>query len=304
MSFLRNIFIAILATTWFFGANAGRLVKEEVANNLTGPTPRYERFVSNGKEIVTSEDKIIPPSLRGSCVGTPGEGKDCVDISTNILRAVETPTATDAKLIQGLQNEFKHSQQLIYVWGLATSLLAEKKNKTGDWAKVPEHDIALIAFTLPDFFIEFNEATRNLKSVKEAASFKFLNYYNLLLRGIRNGKGQPLKISRTDKLYRGCSVTTTELALKQGERFLFKQFTSTSLKIDSAASFAGGVTLFVINGINQGPVGNQNVLGLEKHSQFDYEKEVILDPFVVFKVTKIEQEPGKRYVTVHLTESN
>lgn len=51
---------------------------------LTREAPRNQRFISNGKDIVTSDDKIIPPRLRGSCVGKPGEGKDCVDIYLRI----------------------------------------------------------------------------------------------------------------------------------------------------------------------------------------------------------------------------
>lgn len=126
----------------------------------------------------------------------------------------------------------------------------------------------------------------------------------MLLRGIRDCKGEPLKVSRTDKLYRGCSIKPTDLPIKENERFLFKQYTSTSLNIDTAAAFSSGGSLFVIDGINQGAVGSQSVLGLGKHSTFEYEKEVILNPFEVYTITKIEQEAGKRYVTVHLRATN
>ncbi|KAG4079332.1 hypothetical protein HA402_008024 [Bradysia odoriphaga] len=209
----------------------------------------------------------------------------------------------------------------------AVGLLAEKKKKGGDWARVEEYDVALIAFGLTTFYAEFNEvrhgvfvifvelimleyffkakiicsqACRNLKTVSEASSFKYRNFYNLLLRGIKNCKGDPLRISRTDKLYRGCSIKPADLPIKENERFLFKQFTSTSLNIATAASFSSGGSLFVIDGINQGALGNQNVIGLGKHSTFAYEQEVILSPFEVYTITKIEKEAGKQYTTVHL----
>lgn len=116
--------------------------------------------------------------------------------------------------------------------------------------------------------------------------------------------GEPLKISKTDKIYRGCSIKPADLPIKENERFLFKQFTSTSLNFNTAEAFSSGGSVFVIDGINQGAVGRQSVLGLGKHSTFEYEHEVILNPFHVFTITKIEKQAGKQYFTVHLKATN
>lgn len=142
--------------------NTDELRNDTLSNlHLTREAPR-NRFVSNGKDIVTSDDTIIPPSLRGSCVGKPGEGKDCVDIYMRILRAVEMPTVSDRDLIKGLQNELKSNRDLQIDWYTAAGLLVEKKKKGGDWARVEEYDVALIAFGLTNFYAEFNEVRHSV----------------------------------------------------------------------------------------------------------------------------------------------
>lgn len=67
------------------------------------------------------------------------------------------PTVSDSNLIKGLQSELKSNRDLQIDWYTAVGLLTEKKKKGGDWARVEEHDVALIAFGLTNFYAEFNE---------------------------------------------------------------------------------------------------------------------------------------------------
>lgn len=84
------------------------------------------------------------------------------------------------------------------------------------------------------------------------------------------------------------------------EKFLFKQFTSTTLLKEKAEEFSGdNGTLFIVDGINQGTIGNQRVIGLKNHSAFPLENEVLTNPFQLFKIIKIDKG-GNSITTVHL----
>lgn len=120
----------------------------------------------------------------------------------------------------------------------------------------------------------------------------------MLLRALRNIKGDPQAISSSTKLYRGCRIKFPSLVVN--EKFLFKQFTSTSLLRNNAEQFSSNNgTLFVIDKIHHGNIGNQSVIGLKNHSAFPSENEVLTNPFQVFKITKIDKG-GNSNTTVYL----
>lgn len=109
-------------------------------------------------------------------------------------------------------------------------------------------------------------------------------------------------IDSSKKLFRGCRIKFPHLVVN--ENFLFKQFSSTTLDQDKTTPFLGdNGTLFIVEGINHGKIGNQSVIGLKNHSAFPDESEVLTNPFQVFKVIKIDQE-GKSITTVHLKVAN
>lgn len=104
-------------------------------------------------------------------------------------------------------------------------------------------------------------------------------------------------VTISTKLYRGCRIKFPHLFVH--EKFLFKQFTSTTLLKDKAEEFSGdNGTLFIVEGINQGTFGNQSVIGLKNHSAFPSEMEVFTNPFQVFEIVKIE-EVVNLITTVH-----
>lgn len=120
-------------------------------------------------------------------------------------------------------------------------------------------------------------------------------------------------VQTTTKLYRGCKIKFPHLVVN--ENFLFKQFTSTTLLKEKAEDFMQineenkkGIngTLFIVEGIQQGTIGNRSVIGLINHAAFPDESEVLTDPFQVFVVTNIKEVllVGNSITEVYLQATN
>ncbi|KAJ6638329.1 putative UDP-glucosyltransferase YdhE [Pseudolycoriella hygida] len=131
------------------------------------------------------------------------------------VRNIKGDPSSISNTTKGLQSEIKANISLKTDWNEAVKWFAIEKKKHSDFAKDENYHLALHTFSLNTFYGEFNAACRNLKSVKEAQQFKFRHYFNLLLRAVRNVKGEPSSISNTTKVYRGCNVKFPNLVVGQ-----------------------------------------------------------------------------------------
>ncbi|XP_028268934.1 ecto-ADP-ribosyltransferase 4-like isoform X2 [Parambassis ranga] len=163
----------------------------------------------------------------------------------------------------------------------------ENKNFTEAWEKAEEHyewknwQLAIYVYTLPNVYLDFNTAVRN-QSSKYNTTFSYHSLHFYLTQAIQNltsnrpDEVDPAKcytVYRRTKSYFSLDVLYRE--------FRFGSFTSSSQGNYQDTQKFGNKSCFKI----------RTCFGadISKYSNVSSQREVLIPPYEVFKVTKIEK---------------
>uniref|UniRef100_A0A8C1V200 NAD(P)(+)--arginine ADP-ribosyltransferase n=1 Tax=Cyprinus carpio TaxID=7962 RepID=A0A8C1V200_CYPCA len=174
-----------------------------------------------------------------------------------------------AKLVETeyLKKELKNSDILSYPWN-------EYENKVPVGVKLKKnHLIAIRVYTSDCVYKYFNKEVRSDKSKYKDKTFKWYSLHFLLTEAI-----QILKETQNQcrSIYRGTNI---EFQGQKGTEFRFGSFTSFSLEPSEANRF-GTKSCFEIK--------NYKGAELTQYSEFSNEKEVLVPPYEMFRVTDVK----------------
>jgi len=198
------------------------------------------------------------------------------------------------------QKEFSKSPKYNRAWNEAIKIYNTNNNPSFpsiyNSSQPVEYHIALIAYTLnePNFYVDFNSATRNLESASDFDFYPFKSFFKLLLLATINVSGKPTTIPSGQKLYRG--VTGRIDNAEVGNTVVFQHFVSTSRIEGVTDTFFqkpsnGAKILFVLENIQS----DKMYTCLDEHSPYD-EQEVLVCPYENYLIEKIEVKNKKRYI--------
>lgn len=162
-------------------------------------------------------------------------------------------------------------------WKDAKRMFISRKNEFRGMFDNDNLAIAAIAYTLegePPMYSDFNKSTRDYSS-KTSSKYDYSSYLCLLHQAVDNRGEEFPALKKT--LFRGASM---KFDTSPGKYICFRSFTSTSLSKEESMKFATAdpshSTLFEIwNGYG---------LSMERFSAFPYEREVLLSPYMLYKV--------------------
>ncbi|NXP44015.1 NARE ribosyltransferase, partial [Heliornis fulica] len=178
--------------------------------------------------------------------------------------------------------EFAINKIYAEAWKVAvTELQSQKVPVPHSPVLQPVHVIALRAYTLekPALYRDLNEAVRRGGSSRQEYlnNFHFKVMHFLLSEALR--KLRSVHPTNCYNVYRGIGNIKFEAQRDQSVRFGY--FTSTSILKEKAEMF-GKATLFSVKTCYGVPIWD--------YSKFPGEKEVLIPPFEVFKVTDVTQK--------------
>jgi hypothetical protein len=244
------------------------LVSEHSAQLLTGQLGGY------GKTPVKTTD------------GTESEHIDYVLLRLHHLDRQIPSDIVNLRIL--LKNELESNPIYEQTWGNATEMFQQRKADLvhPGFELIPdEYHIALIAYTMSDtpanmtpLYSDFNKKTRDLCRETENKNYPYKSLFKLLSLAIESLSKDPQFQMDKPAYYRGASF---QFALTEGQVIAFQSFTSTSIDMGKAIEYSRNVTFFEF----QGPIPHS--IYVKHHSKFPEEEEVLVSPFVTYKVDKI-----------------
>ncbi|KAM4907996.1 NAD(P)(+)--arginine ADP-ribosyltransferase 2-like [Sylvia borin] len=188
-----------------------------------------------------------------------------------------------------LHSEFQKNPHFARVWTKAKAEWQRRGSPVSPLAS-PEQAIALMAYTMPDVYQQFNAAVRVAGHSRQRYrdNFHFKTFHFLLtqalvtLREAQNGQ--------CHLVFRG--LHDIHFNAWQGQRVRFGQFTSTSPSREIALEF-GEATIFQVHTCHG--------VDIHQFSYYPWEEEVLIPPFETFEVTDVLWDGWTTLILLHST---
>lgn len=187
---------------------------------------------------------------------------------------------SDNEIVHQLEDE--KNEVLKSAWEDAKRMFISRNNEFRGTFDNDNLAIAAIAYTLEGkrpMYSDFNKSTRDYNS-RTSSKYDYSSYLCLLHKAVDN-RGEEFPVFKKT-LYRGASM---KFDTSPGMYICFRSFTSTSLIKKESMKFTmddpSHSTLFEIwNGFG---------LSMEPFSAFPYEREVLISPYMLYKVLYVEK---------------
>ncbi|NXX28121.1 NRT2 ribosyltransferase, partial [Nicator chloris] len=182
------------------------------------------------------------------------------------------------------RSEFQKNPLFAQVWEEARAEWDERGSPLSPLAS-PDHAIALMAYTMPALYSDFNAAVRKAGHSRQQyrKNFHFKSLHFLLTQAL---------VSLRDAQNRQChlvfrGISDVLFQVQPGQSVRFGQFTSTSLSQEIAPKF-GRDTIFQVitcHGVD-----------IRQFSMYPIEDEVLIPPFEIFEVIHVFSKRGRTLI--------
>uniref|UniRef100_A0A8C3NYH6 NAD(P)(+)--arginine ADP-ribosyltransferase n=1 Tax=Cyanoderma ruficeps TaxID=181631 RepID=A0A8C3NYH6_9PASS len=189
------------------------------------------------------------------------------------------------------RSEFQQNPLFAQGWANAVTVWQRRGSPVSPLSS-QDQAIALMAYTRNDLYDQFNAAVRTAGSspqeYRDNFHFKTLHFLLTQALGTLRGTRGP----QCYNVFRG--VEDVQFKAQRGDIVRFGQFASTSLRETSVRKF-GTDTVFQV----------RTCLGvaIQEFSMYPDEKEVLIPPFEIFKVTQVTQEGNSVKIHLHCAGS-